>query len=112
MPEPERLDIYTYSNDAFERTFVCCDDDGVALDITGYTAELTVKDKQAGTTIATLTVGSGITITGATGTIAVSRTAEQVQAWKIDRGFYQLQWIPANGKKKTLVQGVLEVVNV
>jgi hypothetical protein len=112
MAAAERHDISTYASSTFNPVIVVCDNEEAPIDITGYTAEMVIKDKQAGTTIATLTVGSGITITGATGTVSIKRTPAQVQAWKLDKGFYELKLINGSSEPETIMQGELEVVTL
>lgn len=57
------------------------------VNITNYTAALQIRSLPSSpTTVLSLTTGSGITITGATGTIAVHATAAQTTA--IDEGPY------------------------
>ena len=86
------------------------EDDGVTpISLVGATASFIVKDKQGGTTLATLTSGSGITLGGSAGTIVVSRTPEQTAAWKIDKGTYELTVTTGSGTAVTLLQGTVEL---
>jgi hypothetical protein len=59
-------------------TFEYKDTDGDPINLTGYTAAMQVRTTpEASTALISLATGSGITITGATGTIAVQITAAQ-----------------------------------
>lgn len=65
----------------FAITFAYKDTDGNAIDLTGYTAAMQVRTTpDAATALVSLTTGSGITITGATGTILVNMSAAQTGA--------------------------------
>ena len=86
------------------------EDDGVtAISLVGSTAAFIVKDKQGGSTIATLTSGAGITLGGSAGTIVVKRTPEQTAAWKIDKGTYELTVTSSAGDAITLLEGTVEL---
>lgn len=82
------------------------------INITGYTAALQLRSLPSdATAVLSLTTGSGITITGATGTVAVMATATQTRA--IDEGnyYYDLEISsPASPSVVTrLVQGQVVV---
>jgi hypothetical protein len=63
------------------------DPNSTPIDITGYTAALQLRSLPSDTTaVLSLATGSGITITGATGTVAIHATATQTRA--IDEGNY------------------------
>ena len=60
---------------------------GTPINITGYTAALQLRSLPSDTTaVLSLTTGAGITITGATGTVAIQASATQTRA--IDEGNY------------------------
>ena len=92
-------------------TFTYQDSAGVAINITGYTAALQLRSEPSDAT-AVLSLSSpsnGITITGATGTIAVTASAAQTGA--ISEGFYyyDLEITSGAGIVTRLVQGQIEV---
>ena len=92
---------FTYQNPA-----------GTPVNITGYTAALQVRTSPlAKTYVLSLTNGSGITITGATGLIAVHATASQTNAITNGKYTYDLEISsPASPAIVTrLVQGTIEV---
>ena len=81
-----------------------------AVNITGYTAALQIRSlPQSPTSVLSLTSGSGITITGATGTIAVTATAEQTG--NIDEGpyYYDLEITSPTGVVTRVAQGQVVV---
>lgn len=91
-------------------TFVYKDSAGTAINLTGYSAALQVRDTYAdATTVLSLTSTSGITITPLTGTLAVRATAAQTGA--IDAGpyVYDLEITSAGGIVTRLVQGKISV---
>lgn len=60
---------------------------GTAVNLTNYTAALQLRSLPTDTVaVLTLTTGAGITITGATGLVAIHATATQTRA--IDEGIY------------------------
>ena len=92
---------FTYQNPA-----------GTPVNITGYTAALQVRTSPlAKTYVLSLTNGSGITITGATGLIAVHAAASQTNAITNGKYTYDLEISsPASPAIVTrLVQGTIEV---
>ena len=87
------------------------EDDGTTpINLTGFTASFVVKDKPGGSTVATLTSGSGITLGGTAGTIVINRTPSQTTAWKLDRGAYELTVTSSGGDARVLLQGSIELV--
>lgn len=87
------------------------DDQATTLwNLTGYSAAFTVKDKPGGSTIATLTDGSGITLGGSAGTIIVKRSPAQLAAWKLDKGAYELTITSGAGDTTMILFGDLELI--
>ena len=81
-----------------------------AVNITDYTAALQIRSlPQDATAVLSLTTGSGITITGATGTIAVTATANQTG--NIDEGpyYYDLEITSPTGVVTRVAQGQVVV---
>jgi hypothetical protein len=83
---------------------------GTPINITSYTAALQIRSLPSDpTTVLSLSTGSGITITGATGTVEVHATAAQTRA--IDEGtyYYDLEITAPSGVVTRLVQGQVVV---
>jgi hypothetical protein len=79
---------------------------GTPVNITGYTSALQLRSLPTDTTaVLSLSTGSGITITGSTGLVAVHATAAQTRA--IDEGvyYYDLEITSQSGIVTRLVQG-------
>ena len=91
-------------------TFVYKDSAGTAIDLTGYTAAMMVRDTYANsTTVLSLTSSSGITITPLTGTLQVRATATQTAAIAAGSYVYDLEITSAGSIKTRLVQGKITV---
>jgi hypothetical protein len=83
---------------------------GTPVNITGYTSALQLRSLPTdATAVLSLATGSGITITGATGLVAVHATAAQTRA--IDEGvyYYDLEITSQSGIVTRLVQGQANV---
>jgi hypothetical protein len=79
---------------------------GTPVNITGYTSALQLRSLPTdATAVLSLATGSGITITGLTGLVAVHATAAQTRA--IDEGvyYYDLEITSQSGIVTRLVQG-------
>ena len=85
------------------------DSNGVAVNLTGYTAEMQVRRKfDSDTPVLTLsTSNGGITIVGATGTLNLIATDEQAA---IDAGLYVYDLeLSTGGVRTRLIQGTVTV---
>jgi hypothetical protein len=90
-------------------TFVYQDANGVPINITGYTAAMQLRSLPSDSATAlSLSTGSGITITGATGTIAIHATAAQTGAIQAGNYYYDLE-ITSGGIVTRLIQGQITV---
>ena len=91
-------------------TFVYKDSAGTAINLTGYTAAMMVRDTFGDTaTVLSLTNSSGITITAATGTLQVRATAAQTRAITAGNYVYDLEITSAGGIVTRLVQGKIVI---
>jgi hypothetical protein len=85
------------------------EDEITAIDLTGATAKLQVRDTQGGSKLAfTLTspVG-GITIDGPTGTLTIKMTPTQTNKLFYPKSSYDIMVIDSNGNKIKLLEGFL-----
>jgi hypothetical protein len=90
-------------------TFVYEDSTGTPINITGFTAAMQLRSLPSDSATAlSLTTGSGITITGATGTIAIHATAAQTGAIQAGVYYYDLE-ITGSGIVTRLIQGQITV---
>ena len=83
---------------------------GTAINLTGYTANMQLRlTVNSATAALTLSTASGITITGATGTIAIRATAVQTAALTAQNYVYDLEIVSSGGVITRLIQGTLTV---
>lgn len=91
--------------------FTYQDSTGTAINLTGYTAALQLRSLPADSIAAlSLSTGSGITITAATGLIAVHATATQTGAIDAGKYFYDLEITQTSTSIVTrIIQGQITV---
>jgi NADH:ubiquinone oxidoreductase subunit F (NADH-binding) len=92
-------------------TFTYQNSSGTPINITGYTAALQLRSEPSDAT-AVLSLSSpsnGITITGATGTVAVTATAAQTGAISPGYYYYDLEITSGSAVVTRLAQGQIEV---
>lgn len=91
-------------------TVVYKDSTGTPFDLTGYTARMQLRvNANSSTAALTLSTSSGITITGATGTVEVHATAAQTGALTPQNYVYDLEITSGSGVVTRLIQGILNV---
>jgi hypothetical protein len=85
------------------------DDKTTAIDLTGATAKMQVRDTKGGTKLAvTLTSPSGgITIDGPNGTLNIKMTPTQTNKLFYPKSSYDVMVIDSNGNKIKLLEGFL-----
>lgn len=106
--------IRRHKLESLNLTVTWTDDDGTAINLTGYTPTFKVYDRRGGNTVATLTSGSGITVTAGTGQLQIDRSPAQISAWKLTsgKGAYDLSLQSTSGYSDTvLLKGTIEVVS-
>lgn len=108
---PEQYDIKTFAQEtlSFSLIFYSDNEGTTPVDLTGFSAALRIMDKPNGTVIDTLTESDGISLGGVDGSIVIERSSDDVQAWKIDTGAYDLV-INSGSQKLLLLHGTVEVV--
>ena len=91
--------------------FTYQDSNGAAINLTGYTAALQLRSNVSDAIPAlSLATGSGITITGATGLIAVHATATQTGAISAGYYYYDLEITSASNIVTRLIEGRIQLV--
>lgn len=90
MISPATYNATVPCGSSWDRTFTWTID-STAINWTGYTARLQVKEHLNSTAVLTLTNGSGITLGGSAGTIAVVITATQSGAITPGTYLYDLE---------------------
>jgi len=86
-------------------------EDGVAINLTGYTARMQVRATlEAASTLVELTTGNyGIVLGGVAGTITLGLSASATAAITAGRGVYDLELVSGAGIVTRLLQGVVTI---
>ena len=106
-----RFDIEINQGATYQLTVTWKDSAGTAINLTGYTARMQVRETySSASTIVSLTDGSGITLGGAAGTIAILISATTTAALTAPfSGVYDLELVSAGGVVTRLLQGAATV---
>jgi len=101
--------LNVYQGESWNMDIVYADDTGAVVDITGYTAEMTIRESPGGPALIDLTSGAGITIVGVTGSIGVAMTSTQTAGLEIGSAYYDLAIKTLSGLIKPLLRGPVNV---
>lgn len=104
---PGNYDVTIYQGASFSRVLTWKDEEGTAINLTGYTARLHMRSSQdADTPFVTLTTeNGGIALGGAAGTITLSISAASTAAITDTSGVYDLELVSASGIVTRLLAG-------
>jgi hypothetical protein len=106
---PQKINVAIYQGSVFERTITFQNPDESAVDLTGYTGfRLQVRSdyvSEGGTLYCEATEGNGLTITSATGTIAIQLTAEKTALCVSKLCKWDFQWTRPDGQEETPLYG-------
>ena len=109
MINPGVYNITAYQGADFDRTFTITQS-GTALNLTGYTSAMQVREAADSTAfLISLTSGTGITLGGTAGTVAVAITSAQSSAIPSGSYAYDLEIISGAGQVTRLLQGAFNV---
>lgn len=109
VEQPVRLVLKMRRGDTYRRTFKC-ETGGAAVNLTGYTSRLQIRDAVDGAVLYTGSTTNGhLTVTGSAGTIDVSVPAASTAAWTFTTGVYDLEITSASGVVTTLAEGTVTV---
>ena len=90
----------------FDTTFTWTTSAGSAVNLSGYTARLQIRESvDAAATLVSLTSSSGITLGGAAGTIQVVISATATAAITARTGVYDLELVSGGGVVTRLLEG-------
>lgn len=104
---PGSLDLLMPKGSTFQRTLTW-KINGSAVNLTGYTARMQARESHtAASTVLNLTSGSGITLGGTAGTIAISVSATTTAAITQSQLVYDLELVAGDGTVTRLVEGVI-----
>lgn len=107
MITPTTNNLLVYQGATFDQTFTLTVS-GSPVNLTGYTAAMKVRATPAADAVLSLTNGSGITLGGAAGTVAVVITATQTTAIPAGQYLYDLKLTSA-GVVTRFIQGTFKV---
>lgn len=97
--------------DSFTLDFTYTDQNGAAINLTGYSIIFSVRNEPGGKTLcATCTIGDGVTVTNAAGgkfTVVVSGT--KTKNFTVPKAHYQCQVYTTDNNKNTVLQGWFSV---
>jgi hypothetical protein len=93
MITPATYNTTAYCGATWDKTFTATVD-GVAVNWTGYTGRMQIKEHLNSTAVLTLTSGAGITVGGSAGTVVVAMSATQTA---ITPGTYRYDLELTNG---------------
>lgn len=90
-----RLDLTCDQGATFTRVLTWLDDDGIAVNLAGYTARMQVRsDHESATVLLSLTTeNGGITLGGSAGTVTLSATATATAALESGEHVYDLELV-------------------
>jgi hypothetical protein len=111
MITPGTYDITLFQGADYDQTFTATQD-GTALNWTGYSARMQVRDSSdaTATLLSLSTGGSGIVLGGTAGTIAVTVTNAQSAAIPAGSYAYDLELVSGGNQVTRLLQGAFNVV--
>lgn len=110
MSSPARYNFTIYKGATFNRVFTWKDADGVAINLTGYTAAFRAKPSLThAETLISKNSGSGITLGGAAGTVELTIPAAETAAIADDELVYSLTVTSGGGAVEALAIGTITV---
>lgn len=88
--DAEQLDLNLVYNRTYSKTFTITDSSDLPIDLTTYTAKMQIRDCDTSTLYLELTHSSGIALGGSNGTMAITITDEQTEAFTFEVANYDL----------------------
>lgn len=99
-----------YRGETLQRVFTYKDSDGVAVDLTGYSASMQVRKSLAdGVALELSTVNSRITLGGAAGTVTLLVSATDTATIDVGQYFYDLELTSGSSVVTRLIEGRFQV---
>jgi len=80
------------------------------VSLSGYSAKLEIRDRPGGTSLSSLTVGSGLTINSAAGEVVALWTATQTAALNFIKAVYDCYITSGTGTVTFLIRGEVELL--
>jgi len=90
---PGKYNLYIYRGATFRKIITWKDENGVVIDLTGFTARLHMRETVGSSTpfLPLTTENGGIILGGASGTITIQATADATSAISASSGVYDLE---------------------
>lgn len=110
---PERLDLSFVRGDSFLLDIKVKDDNENLIDFQNWNSEkLQVRNLESsgGNLVEEYVTGNGL-ITTLNGRVKVEFTSTQTSGWIKDTLQYQLEGIDGNGRKRTIIEGDIELLD-
>jgi len=86
-----KVDLLIEKGVTFSIIFTWLDTDGSAIDITDYTAKMTIRNTETGNVIADSSDNITLALGNTAGTVTVTMTATQTQALDFIRAIYDIE---------------------
>lgn len=110
MTSPGAYDFTIYQGANLDFTATWLDDSDEPINLTGWDAEMQARPRvDAELLLFALSVGNGITLGDAEGTIQIQMDAEETSALDFDRGVYNLELISPPGQVTRLLEGTVRL---
>ncbi len=102
-----KIDLIIEQGATFSRTLTWKDDNNTAINLTGYTARMHLREHLSASAplVVLTTENGGITLTAAQGKLTLTLTATVTAALAVNDGVYDLEVVSASGVVTRLLQG-------
>ena len=101
------LDLNPVYNRTFSLAFTVAQSDDTPVDLTTYTAKMQIRASAGGTLYLELTDSSGITLGGALGTVSITITDEQTEAFTFTEAVYDLVLVSQSEVQLDVLYGAI-----
>lgn len=104
--KPGQTNLNAQQGANFDCTFTWSDENNVAIDLTGFTAIMQVREDYDGALLTEFNTTDGsITLGGAAGTIRLEKSAAETQTWSAANYVYDLELTSGAGFVTRLIEG-------
>ncbi len=105
---PAEINYELWQGDTWEPGTITARENGVPINLTGYTAKMEIRHSVSNDVVLTLQTGSGITMTSL-GVINITMTAAQT-AQLVGQYLYDLQITDTSSRIRTYTHGLITVM--